>query len=118
MQHNAQRILPQPAGKEKGRVSYPSRIFSSLAGSVIFTLPRESCTILSFSKYFSIRDTTSLALPRFLAICSWVVESVREWVRRDSSRRYPARRLSKLENRISVRAHMASEKLSAVCLYT
>ena len=39
-------------------------------------VPRPRATRPSFSKYLSMRDTTSLAVPRFLAICSWVVEMV------------------------------------------
>ena len=34
-------------------------------------VPRPRATRPSFSKYLSMRDTTSLAVPRFLAICSW-----------------------------------------------
>ena len=47
--------------------------FQLFFSSVIVTVPRERDTIPSFSKYFSIRETTSRALPRFRAICSWVV---------------------------------------------
>ena len=41
-------------------------------------VPRPRATRPSFSKYLSMRDTTSLAVPRFLAICSWVVEITSE----------------------------------------
>ena len=44
----------------------------------------------SFSNDFKVRETTSLALPRFRAICSCVVESTGEPVRMRSSSRYPA----------------------------
>ena len=41
--------------------------------SRIVTPPLDSFTSPSDEKYFSIRLTTSLALPVYLAICSWVI---------------------------------------------
>ena len=66
----------------------------SFLTSRIVTVPRESATMPSFSNDFKVRETTSLALPRFRAICSCVVESTGEPVRMRSSSRYPARRWS------------------------
>ena len=72
------------------------------------------CDDAVFLERLKVRETTSLALPRFRAICSCVVESTGEPVRMRSSSRYPARRWSSRVKRSWPIAHMTSEKCSVV----
>ena len=77
---------------------------------IIVIDPRESLTIPSFSKYLSILETTSLAVPKSLAILSWVIFIVFSL----KPSRYFISLLSKLENTISCIIHITSENLDWV----
>ena len=81
---------------------------SSLFGSRIVILPRESLTRPSPWKYRSIRVITSLWEPRWFAIVSWVIFSSFVPSMDDSSKRNEATRLSKLFHMICSISHMKS----------
>ena len=73
--------------------------------------PRVSFTMPSLWKYRSIRVTTSRAVPKWLAIFSWVMCSMLEPSNRASYSRKSASRLSKLFHMICSISHISSEKL-------
>lgn len=91
------KIHPLRNGRLKeNALLYQSVIFLSPLLSIISIVPREREISLSFTKYFSIRVTTSRGLPRWLPIISWVILRVFVPSIFASFKRKPASLLSKL----------------------